>query len=222
MDLRKKAKKSISSDEVYDLLKRELIQFEFRPGQLLSEKEIISKYGLSRTPVRNALSKMERDGIIEIIPRKGAFIKFLSIKDAVEIFEVRKALEGLAASLASRNVDLEELGQFEKYYSDTLQNTQNENPQEVSDFGIRFHEFIINCAANHRIKNILEGLRVQLEICRIFFLHQNSKVQPSRTIQSIKEHLEIIEALKMRNEELAEARMRNHIANAEKHTLTFE
>jgi DNA-binding GntR family transcriptional regulator len=220
MDFKKQAKK-LNSGEVYDLLKGELIKLEFRPGQILSEKEIILKFKLSRTPVRNALSKMERDGIIEIIPRKGAFIKFLSIKDVVEIFEVRKALEGLAARLASRNVDLEELDKFEKFYLDRLQNIQNENPQEVSDFGIRFHEFIINCAANHRIKNILEGLRVQLEICRIFFLHQDSKVQPSRTIQSIKEHLEIIEALKSGNEELAEARMRDHIANAEKHTLTF-
>ena len=221
MDFKKRAK-TLNSEEVYNLLKGELIRLEFRPGQILSEKEIESKYKLSRTPVRNALSKMERDGIIEIIPRKGALIKFLTIQDVIEIFQVRKALEGLAAGLASRNVDLEELVKFENFYLDTLRNIQNENPQEVAHFGIRFHEFIINCTANHRIKNILEGLRVQLEICRIFFLHQNSNVQPSRTIQSVKEHLEIIEALKSGNEELAEARMRNHIANAEKHTLTFE
>jgi DNA-binding GntR family transcriptional regulator len=221
MDFKRQAKK-FSSDEVYDLLKGELIKFEFRPGQLLSEKEIISKFKLSRTPVRNALSRMERDGIIEIIPRKGAFIKFLSIKDVVEIFQVRKALEGLAAYLAADHVVLEDLRVFEDYYLRAIQNSSDENPQEVSDFGIRFHEFIIHCADNQRIKDILKGLRVQLEISRIFFLHQNSRTEPSRTIQSIKEHLEIIEALKSRDGELAERRMKDHIANAEKHTLTFQ
>jgi len=221
MDFKKQAKK-LSSDEVYDLLKGELIKLKFRPGQILSEKEIISKFKLSRTPVRNALSKMERDGIIEIIPRKGAFIKFLSIKDVIEIFQARKALEGLAAYLAADHVDLENLRIFEDFYLKALQNNRDENPQEVSDFGIRFHEFIINCAANSRIKDILKGLRVQLEISRIFFLHQDSKIQPSRTIQSMKEHLEIIEALKRKDAELAERRMKDHIANAEKHTLTFQ
>jgi DNA-binding GntR family transcriptional regulator len=220
MNLRKKANR-LSSDEVYNLIKGKLIKLDFRPGQLLSEKEIISRFNLTRSPFRKAILKMEKDGIVEIIPRKGVFFKFLSIKDVVEIFQVRKALEGLAARLASKNVDLEELAKFEKFYLDKLQNNQNENPQEVSHFGIRFHEFIINCSANHWIKDILEGLRAQLEICRIFFLHQDPKVQPSRTVQSVKEHLEIIEALKSGNEELAEARMKDHIANAEKHTLTF-
>lgn len=218
----KRQVKKLDSDEVYDLLKKELIKFEFRPGQLLSEKEIISKFKLSRTPVRNALSRMERDGIIEIIPRKGAFIKFLSIKDVIEIFQVRKALEGLAAYLAANHANLEDLKIFEDFYLKTLQNNRGENPQEISDFGIRFHEFIIHCADNRRIKDILQGLRVQLEISRIFFLHQDSKVEPSRTNQSIKEHLGIIDALKKRNAELAERRMKEHIVNAEKHTLTFQ
>ena len=123
----------MNSGEVYALLDGELIKLEFRPGQILSEKEIIWKFKLSRTPVRKALSKMERDGIIETILRKGAIIKFISIKDVVEIFEARKALEGIAARLALRNVDLEELDKFEKFYLDRLRNIQT-NSQEVSDF----------------------------------------------------------------------------------------
>jgi len=221
MNLRKEVKK-MGSDEVYAFLKDKLIRFEFQPGQLLSEKEIISNFKLSRTPVRHALSKMESDGIVEIIPRKGALIKFLSIKDVIEIYQVRKALEGLAAEIAVNNVDLEELRKFEDFYLKALQNNDDVSPEEISRLGIQFHEFIIDCAANSRIKDILKGLRAQLEICRIFFLHQDSKVHPSRTTQSIKEHLEIIEALKRGDGELANVKMKNHIVNSEKHTLTFQ
>lgn len=221
MGLIKKAKR-LSSDEVYDLIKGKLIKLDFRPGQLLSEKEIISKFKLTRSPFRKAILKMEKDGIVEIIPRKGVFFKFLSIKDVIEIFQVREALEGLAAYLATDHVSLDDLKIFEDRYLKILQDYNNEEPKDVFDLGIRFHELVVHCSANHRISDILKGLKVQLEICRIFFLHQNTSLQPTRSIESIKEHLEIIKAFKRKDATLAERRMRNHIANAKKYVLTFQ
>lgn len=216
-----KKNSKLSTEEVYQLLKRRLASLEFKPGQSLAEKDIASQFKVSRTPVRHALSKLERDGLVEIIPRKGAFIKFLSMKDILEIFQIREVLEGLAARLAAENVDLEALKEFESFYLDALRKNPGESLQEIFNFGMKFHDFIINSAANQRIKKILKDLRVQFEISRIFFLNQNSNVKPSRAVQSINEHLGIIEALKKSDGKLAEARLKEHISNAKKYTFSF-
>ena len=213
----------LSTEEIYQTLKGKLASLEFKPGQLLTEKDIASYFKVSRTPIRNVFSKLERDGLIEMIPQKGALIKFLSMKDIFEIFEMRKALEGLAARHAAKNIDLDALKRFEDYYKGVLKkNLLNENLQEIINFGVKFHEFIIESADIQRIKRILGDLRVQLGICRIFFLNQNSTLKPSRAIQSIHEHIAIIEAFKKMDGDLAEARMKEHITNGEKYTLSFQ
>jgi DNA-binding GntR family transcriptional regulator len=217
-----KGKSKLSAEQVYHLLKEKLTSLEFKPGQSLTEKEIASHFKVSRTPVRHALSNLERDGLVEIIPRKGAFIKFLSMKDIIEIFQVREALEGLAARLAAENVDLEALKKFETFYVGALQKNSSKDLQEIFNFGMKFHDFIIDSAANQRIKKILKDLRVQFEISRIFFLNQNSSVRPSRAVQSIREHLRVIEALRRRDGDLAEARLKEHISNAKKYTFSFQ
>ncbi len=210
----------LNTEEIYQALRGKLASLEFKPGRLLSEKEIASYFRVSRTPIRNVFFKLERDGLIEIIPRKGALIKFLSMKDIFEIFEIRKALESLAARHAAKNINFENLKQFEDYYINVLQKgLSNENLQAIIDFGVKFHEFIIESADIQRIKRILGDLRVQLGICRIFFLNQNTGLENSRAVQSIREHMAIIEAFKKMDEDLAETRMKEHITNAEKYTF---
>lgn len=211
----------LNTNQVYSLLKEKMASLEFKPGQSLSEKDITLSFKVSRTPVRHAFAKLERDGLIEIIPRKGAFIKVLSMKAILEIFQVRKALEGLAAQLAAKNVDLEALKEFENFYSNALRGGCSDNLQEIFNFGIKFHDFIINSGDNQIVERILKDLQVQLGISRIFFLNHNSNAQLFRSAETIKEHLRIIEALKRGDGELAEARMKEHIANAEKYVFSF-
>jgi DNA-binding GntR family transcriptional regulator len=210
----------LGNEEVYQFLRDKLIKLEFRPGHLLSESELVSKFNLSRTPVRNALSKMERDGLVEIVPRKGAFIKFLSMKDIKEIFEIRKSLEGTVVGLTVNRLDLERLNQFEQFYLRSL-NDPKKNLEEISSVGMEFHEFFVISAGNERIRKILDDLRVQLSICRIFFVNQNSNVLPSRAVESIREHLSIIDAVKKGDGELAERKMKEHLTNAENYTFSF-
>lgn len=217
-----KNNKKLGTDEVYHILREKLTSFQFKPGQSLSEKDIATQLQVSRTPVRHALFRLEKHGLVEIISRKGAFIKFLSMKDILEIFQVRKALEGLAARLAARNIDLEELKEYENYYLDFLNRNLGENHQEIFNFGVSFHDFIIRSASNKRVERILKDFRIQLEISRIFWLNQEHNIEPSRATESIQEHLEIIEALKKRDGELAEKQMKKHISNAVKHTLSFQ
>jgi DNA-binding GntR family transcriptional regulator len=208
------------SEAVYQFLKDKLIRLELKPGQLLSEQEISTRFNFGRTPIRNAFSKMERDGLVEIIPRKGALIKFLSTKDIIEIFQIRKSLESTVARLAVDNFDRQKLQQFEEFYLGSGK-TVMQNVPEISDMGIQFHGFLIDSAGNERIRKILDGLQIQLAISRGFFLKQNQD-HPSRAIRSIEEHLGIIEALKKGDGDLAEARMKEHLINAEKYIFSVE
>jgi len=212
---------NLRSENVYDILKEKLISLEYKPGSALMENEIAEVLKVSRTPVRHALAKLERDGLIEIISRKGAFVKFHSLKDIVEIFQIRKSLEAYAANLAASNVDLDELDRFEKFYNSALSMKGIQEIQAVFDKGVDFHKFIIKCANNSRIEKILAELSVQFEISRIFFLNQKDNIIPRRAIQGIKEHLLVIKALKNKDGEMAEKCMREHIINAEKYVLSF-
>jgi DNA-binding GntR family transcriptional regulator len=207
-------------EEVYNFLKDKLIKLEFRPGFLLSENELITRFNLSRTPVRYAISKMESDGLVEIVPRKGALVKYLSMKDMKEIYDIRIALEGAAAGLTISNLDLEKLKEFEGFYLTSLDNSPL-NLEKISSVGMEFHDFLVVSAGNERIKKILDDLRVQLSICRIFFLNQDSKSQPSRAIESIREHLSVIEALKRKDVDLARKKMEEHISNSAKYTFSI-
>lgn len=216
-----KKKQRMDAEEVYRLLKNKLAALEYKPGQSLTEQEIASELNVSRTPVRHALSRLERDGLVEIIPRKGAFIKFLSLMDILEIFQIRRALEGLAARLAAGRINLKGLEEFETTYVDVLQENSVDKLQEIADVGVKLHDYIIKSADNKRIAKILGDYKIQLEICRIFFLNQPRNVEAPRATESIKEHLAIIDALKAGDGEQAERAMREHLINAEKYMLSF-
>ena len=89
-----KANTKLSGEEVYQLLTRKLAALEFKPGQSLTENEISSQLRVSRTLIRYAFSKLESDGLVELVPRKGCFVKILTVKDIIEIYQARGALEG--------------------------------------------------------------------------------------------------------------------------------
>ncbi len=188
------------------------------------ESEIAKALEVSRTPVRHALAKLERDGLIETIPRKGAFVKFHSLRDILEIFQVRKSLESYAANLAAADIDLAELDRYEQFYISARNMSDDENLQDFYDRGIEFHKFIIRSSNNSRIEKILAELRVQFEISRIFFLNQNRKghnIILERAFRMIENHLTVIEALKSKDGDKAEKYMREHIIDAEKYFLSF-
>ena len=215
---------TLRSEDVYNILKEKLISSEFKPGNALMENEIATALEVSRTPVRQALARLERDGLIETIPRKGAFVKFHSLKDILEIFQIRKSLEAYAANLAASNIDLVELDGYEQYYRNAANMTDGQHLQEFYDKGIDFHKFIIKSANNSRIERILAELRVQIEVSRIVFLNQDrnsNNIALERAFRMIENHLIIIQALRNRDGETAEKYMREHLIDAEKSLLSF-
>lgn len=195
-------------DRVYDELKQRIITLELSPGEPLKEQELATHFEVSRTPVREALGILDHEGLVEIIPQKGAFVAKLDFMIIREIYQLREVLEGLAARIAAPRIDIRKLDKIEKILD------SSEDAAQIERKGRELHEFIIKAAGNRRLAEILRIL--QSQVMRIHYLTVRI---PGRTEKSLQEHREIIAALRKRKGNLAERTVKRHIMSSMESTL---
>ncbi len=201
-------------DVVFETLRDAIIQGRLRPGERLMEIQLAEEMGVSRTPVREALRKLELEGLIVMIPRKGAYVAGISVKDIVDVFEVRAALESLAAGLAAERITDQELEELERALVQ-ISEASGSNLDAVVQTDTNFHEIIYRASRNQRLTQLITNLQEQIQRFRT-----TSLAQPGRTKTAIEEHRKIVEAISERNVELAQALAREHIENAEQSLLS--
>ena len=187
--------------KIYDILKKEIITLRLSPGEPLAEEKLSKRFEVSRTPIREVLNKLDHEGLVELIPQKGAFIARIGFSDIREIFQIREALEGITAKISASRFTKEELDEFESALD-------TENLDKAEEVGRKLHQTILEKAGNKRISSLIDVLRSQIE--RMYFLAKNL---PGREKRSLEEHREILKALQMKNGELAEKAMRKHMAS---------
>ncbi|WP_406676353.1 GntR family transcriptional regulator [Moorella sp. ACPs] len=201
----------VMGQRVYEEIKEAIINNTIKPGTMIQERILAEKLGVSRTPVREALRRLNSEGLIELIPGKGATVTKITIEDIREIMQVREPLECLAVKLAAERIQPQDI----KYLEDMIANWDKEinctdpaqiNFQSLSTKDIAFHEYIVEIAGNKRLASILNMLRDQIR--RITFLTQDNK---TRIETSFPQHLKILEALKQRDPAAAEESMRKHM-----------
>ena len=193
------------SEKAYDLLKEEIISAELRPGAFVVEEECAERLRMSRTPVREALKKLEHEGLVQRIPQQGVFVTELSIHDFLEICEVRDRLESYACRIAAEKVDLRALEKFEEEFSALdVPDPDEETVGRASRVDREFHQFILESAGNHRIVSIISHLNDVINRLRF-------ALTPRRYPESLQEHRRILQALKARDPEEAEVAMHAHI-----------
>ncbi|MFA5384108.1 MAG: GntR family transcriptional regulator [Eubacteriales bacterium] len=198
---------------VFETLREAIIKGLLKPGERLMEIQIAEELGVSRTPVREAIRKLELEGFLVMVARKGAYVADISVKDITDIFEVRAALEGLAAGLAAERITEEELEQLERALVQISEATTSDlNSVVQSDTS--FHELIYRASRNQRLQQIVIHLQEQIQRFRTVSLSQ-----PGRTRFFIEEHRKIVEAISERNSELASLLAREHIESAEQSLL---
>lgn len=194
---------------VFESLREAIILGRLKPGERLMEIQLAEEMGVSRTPVREAIRKLELEGFVVMVPRKGAYVAGISLKDIVDVFEVRAALEGLAAGLAAERITDEELEQLER----SLIQVNTSSGGDINAFiegDSSFHHLIYLASRNQRLVQIITHLQEQIHRFRMTTLSQ-----PGRTKIALDEHKKIIEAISERNTELAQTLAREHIENAE-------
>ncbi|HIE13478.1 MAG TPA: GntR family transcriptional regulator [Desulfotomaculum sp.] len=200
---------------VFESLREAIIAGMLKPGERLMEVQVAEELGVSRTPVREAIRKLELEGLVVMLPRRGAYIAGISVKDIADVFEVRAALEALAASLAAERITDAELEDLER---SLVEITKVSDTGEIGTIVARdtnFHDIIYRASRNSRLIQIISNLQDQIQRFRMATLSR-----PGRTREAVEEHKKIVEAISDRNGELAAQLAREHIENAESSLLS--
>ena len=195
---------------VLEALKDAIVNGKLKPGERLMEQQVAEELCVSRTPVREAIRKLEIEGFIIIVPRKGAYVSDVSLKDIAQVFEVRAAMEALAAGLAAQRISDEQLEMLEKKLTKTENIAGDSDLDSIIQFDTDFHEIIYDASRNDRLVQILNNLREQIQRYRT-----TSLASPGRFKDTIKEHRELLDAISTRDITLAQRVAKEHIENAE-------
>jgi len=201
-----KSKKAI----VYEDLKNRIINNSLKPGEPLNEGILSEELNISKTPIREALQQLEKEGFIENIPVKGAFVSQISIQDLREIFDLREILECEVIKRAALKADPDKVEVLRKKFI-----SSESNSKRVSTGGFKsgdeIHSFIFETYGNNRLIEIYKRLQDHIVRSRIHFFNQS---HPDRSEESFKEHLEILDALKAQDPSSAEHAVRTHLLNS--------
>lgn len=203
------------SDDVLDRLREAILQGLYVPGQRLVEADLVTDFTASRGPVREAIRRLAAEGVIELIPNRGAVVRKLSLKGLSDVFRMREALEGLAARLAA-----EQLAQpakrdaFAKAVAAIGLNQIENIDIHFGEANKQLHQLIVDFADNDQLSITLRQLRLPLVRLQI-----RAAIDAEYRIQSAREHDEVVAALLAADPDAAENAMRRHLNAAGKRIL---
>jgi len=194
-------------EQIYDILKNMIVHREIRPGEKINEEHIAKETGVSRTPIREALCRLENEKIIEMIPRRGAFVIRQTESTVREVLEIREVLEGLVARQATIQMDEKALGQLTQCL-EKIRSIPDEDRylMKYTQSDIRFHSILLKACRNSMLQNMMATINTHLQIIRL-----RTVVLPGRAKKTVEEHSEILKAIKNRDENKAETMMRKHV-----------
>lgn len=196
-------------DVVFNTLRQAILRGEFKPGERLMEIQLANKLGVSRTPIREAIRKLELEGLVLMIPRKGAEVADITEKSLRDVLEIRKALEELAVQLACDKIteqELEDLENAAEEFKKILKSSKDIT--EIAEADVKFHDVIYLATDNQKLVHLLNKLREQMYRYRVEYLKN-----PDVHAQLIKEHEEIIVHIKAREKKEATDVICRHIDN---------
>lgn len=192
---------------VYDYLKKKIISNQLKPVELLNEAELATELQVSKTPVREALQQLEKDGLIDNIPQKGWFVSEINIKDIRELFEIREILECSAVKMAILKADINKFIALRNKLSEII---NGKNPSNLLKSGEMVHTAIIESLQNRWLLEMYKSLMEHYSRTRIYFVHRFNE---TRLEDSSAEHTEILDAIIAKDAVTAEELMRKHLYN---------
>ena len=193
-------------DRVYEILKKSIVFQEIPPGEKIDEEAIAKQLGVSRTPIRETLCRLENEGIVRVIPRRGAFVVKHSREKITEILMVREVLEGFAARLAVDHVDGKLTEKMKSLFSQFSGSDIREQSKDYTQADLEFHNLIIKASRNNLLINIMSTLNDHIQMLRIQTVSHEGRME-----QSLVEHFKIIQAMEQKDHSSAEYLMREHI-----------
>lgn len=196
-----------AADYAYAALRREIVDGRFAPGRRIREIEISTWLGISRTPVRQALSRLEVEGLLTVLPRVGMVVATLDDAAMAELYDIREVLEGAAASLAARNASPREIATLQAMVEQEAQLPPD--PPVLIQHNLLFHQAIYAAAHNQFLLKSVQALHDSLAL-----LGPTTLAVKDRPQAVAEEHRAIVEAIAARDPERAEAAAKRHIRQA--------
>ncbi|MFC4787157.1 GntR family transcriptional regulator [Nocardioides sp. MAHUQ-72] len=189
-------------------MRRRIIAGEIEPGVNLSELALADEFGVSRTPVREALKQLQTEGLVEIRPRVGTFVTSPSRREITELFEMKELLEGAAARLLAQRGRVPEIDQLEENLRQADRAVARDDRDRVAELVQEFHDLLILGADNSKLEAHYRTLMNQLAYSRLVATSLN---QPGRPVQSDREHHHVLELIIAKDGDSAERVMREHV-----------
>ena len=195
-------------DRIYEALKETIAGMNIYEGMgepRLDERQLSEDLGVSRTPVREAIARLEQEGLVRIVPRRGVFVARKTKPEILEMITVWAALESMAARLITAKATDEEIASLRTLFATMEDDIARANIDEYSGMNIRFHQAIIRLSKSKLLETMTETLFIHMRSIRARTIGENDRVQ-----RSIIDHMNIIKALEDRNADLAERLSREH------------
>jgi DNA-binding GntR family transcriptional regulator len=193
-----------------EIIRGKILQGVFSPGERLNEVDLSESLQISRSPIREAFQRLSQEGLVVLVPRKGAFVSMPNAKDIENLFEVREVIEPLAVALAAKKATDLQINQIEELLNNT-ERTVEKNEYRQYPWDLDYHKQLASCSNNRVLEDMVYQINMGLQIAR-----SRSSAEYGRARGALDEHRAILEAVKMRNAKLARKAMNLHIASAKK------
>jgi DNA-binding GntR family transcriptional regulator len=210
---------STFADRAYTALKDTIVSLNVyeQPGEVrLDERQLASDLGISRTPVREAMAQLEREGFVRSVPRRGIYVVRKSKQEVIEMITAWAALESMAARLITQNATPEEIAALRKMFATFENGEARAHLDEYSEVNIEFHQTIIRMSKNGVLTDLAENLFTHMRMIRRKTIGEQDRVD-----RSIRDHMNIIEALEAHDTDRAEDLVRNHALGLAEHVKKY-
>jgi len=206
-------------DRAYDALKRAIMAmpiYDSREDLRLDERGLAHDLGISRTPVREALLRLQHEGLVRTQPRRGVYVVRKSKAEIIEVVIASAALEGAAGRLAAVRATDAQIASVRQYFNDVITSPARLDAQQYSLVNLQFHQYIVDLAQSEMLSGLVELLKVHMRAIRARTMRDGDRMNRSPL-----EHLHIVEALESRNGEALEHHVRQHGLNLAHHLDQF-
>ncbi len=195
---------------VFQSIREDILSGRYEQNTELKEAAIGAELGVSRTPVREALRQLELEGLVTIIPNRGAYVNMITAKDVQDIYVIRSMLEGLCARWATQSITAEQLDSMEETLCLSEYHTSKKNYEKLYELDSLFHEQLYEAGGSRILNHILSDFHDYVKMVRKVTISTSS-----RSVTSTEEHRAIFEAIKEKDPDKAEALAKEHV----KHTI---
>jgi DNA-binding GntR family transcriptional regulator len=195
-------------------IERMILSGAFPAGSRLNENALAAKLAVSRGPIREACRALVELGMLQLIPNRGVFVKRLDRADAVEVYDIRSGMTGLAASLLAPILTAQHIAELEGFLAEMEQAAEAEDFGKFYPLNLEFHDYIVRSTGNGRLTKMYRGLVKEFHLFR-----SHGLVQRDALLASNREHREIVEALKARDPQVSYDVSFRHVANGKRRML---